>query len=198
MIVVDIECTGLDWDKHSMVSIGAVDFDDSKRQFYRECKIWEGAELSPRAMEVNGFTEDQVRDSNKPTPGEVLEEFIAWAKKGNDLILAGQNLANYDVQFLIATAKRYDITYPFDHHTVDAHAVCFADMLKKGLTPPVQRKMSKVQLNYIAEYVGMPPEPDPHNALNGAKFAAEALSRLMLGKNLLDEFKIHPIPTNDD
>ena len=47
MIVVDVETTGVDARKNSIVSIGAVDFENQKNQFYGECKIWEGAEIDP-------------------------------------------------------------------------------------------------------------------------------------------------------
>jgi len=39
MIVADIEATGLDPRKHSILSIGAVDFEHPERQFYGECRI---------------------------------------------------------------------------------------------------------------------------------------------------------------
>jgi hypothetical protein len=40
----------------------------------------------------------------------------------------------------------------------------------------------------------LPPEPYPHNGLRGAKIEAEALSRLIYGKNLLEEYKEFKIP----
>ena len=44
------------------------------------------------------------------------------------------------------------------------------------------------------EYVGIPVEPHPHNALNGAKQSTEAISRLLYDKKLLPEFDKYPIP----
>ena len=57
MIVVDVETSGLDDEKNSLLSIGAVDFYNPKNQFYGECRVREGAEVNPEALEVNGFTE---------------------------------------------------------------------------------------------------------------------------------------------
>ena len=46
MIIIDVETTGLDPKKYSIVSIGAVDFKKPMRTFYEECRIWDGAEVS--------------------------------------------------------------------------------------------------------------------------------------------------------
>jgi hypothetical protein len=43
-------------------------------------------------------------------------------------------------------------------------------------------------------YVGLPSEPKPHRAINGARFEAEALSRLLFGIVKLDEFRKYAIP----
>jgi hypothetical protein len=43
-------------------------------------------------------------------------------------------------------------------------------------------------------YVGLPSEPKPHRAINGARFEAEALSRLLFGRVMFDEFYNHAIP----
>jgi len=44
------------------------------------------------------------------------------------------------------------------------------------------------------EYVGIPAEPKPHNALRGAKWEAEVFMRLLYNKNLFPEFKEFEIP----
>jgi len=43
-------------------------------------------------------------------------------------------------------------------------------------------------------YVGLPSEPKPHRAINGAGFEAEALSRLLFGRVIFNEFYNHAIP----
>ena len=45
-----MEFSGLDPRKHSIVSIGAVDFENPSRQFYKECRIWHGAEIVPESL----------------------------------------------------------------------------------------------------------------------------------------------------
>ena len=56
MIVTDIETTGTNPDKHSILSIGAVDMNSPDNRFYAECKIWEGAHIDQTALEINDIT----------------------------------------------------------------------------------------------------------------------------------------------
>ena len=80
MIVVDVETTGVDSKKNSIVSIGAIDFSNPQNQFYQECRVWEGAEIAQQALYINGFTKEQITDKNKPTLKEAIESFIKWCE----------------------------------------------------------------------------------------------------------------------
>ena len=71
MIVVDTEASGTEAHIHSLVSIGAVDFDNPENRFYEECQIWEGAHIMEGSLEVNGFTEAQITDTNKQTEAKI-------------------------------------------------------------------------------------------------------------------------------
>jgi DNA polymerase III epsilon subunit-like protein len=63
MIVVDVEASGTNYEKHSIVSLGAVDFDNPENRFYGECHIWDGAHIMEEALEVCGFTETEITRS---------------------------------------------------------------------------------------------------------------------------------------
>lgn len=43
MIILDVETTGTDPSIHSLVSIGAVDFNNPDTRFMEECLVWSGA-----------------------------------------------------------------------------------------------------------------------------------------------------------
>ena len=195
MIVLDIEASGTDPYKHSMVSLGAVDFTNPKKQFYAECKIWDGAHVMDEALEVNGFTLEQITDQSKKTEGEIAQEFFDWIKGSPDHTTAGQN-PSFDRDFLHLAAERFHLNYPLAHRTIDVHSICHAHMVWHGITPPLEMNRSALNSGKIQNYVGIPEEPHPHNALNGAKVAAEALSRLLYNKKLLPEFEQFEIPFN--
>ncbi len=192
MIVVDVETTGLDPRRHSIVSIGAVDFSNPENQFYQECKIWEGAEISKKALEINGFSEEEIKNSDKKNLKDTIKDFLEWAGNIDERTLAGEN-PSFDRDFLKASCERYNIDWPLSYRTVDLHSLCYAHYLKRGLSPPEKDK-NNLNTDAILKYVGLPSQPKPHHALTGAKMEAEAFSRLMYGKNLLNEFKKYPIP----
>ena len=193
MIVVDTELSGLDTEKDSILSIGAIDMADPTRQFYGECRIWAGAHVNPEALAVNGFTEDQIRDPKKQTDGELVKAFIEWAILAPEHTLAGQN-PFWDMEFIRNTAKRYHFDWPFAHRTLDQHTIVYMHMIKRGLTPPTANHRTDLDSDKIMTYVGLPVEPHPHNALNGAKWAAEAISRTLYDRKLLPEFMDKEIP----
>ncbi len=193
MIIVDVELTGLDVNKDSIVSIGAIDLSDPKNQFYGECRIWQGAHINKEALGVTEFSEEQAKDPKKQTDEELVKSFIAWALLCDEHTFAGQN-PYLDMEFIRAGAKRYHLNWTFPHRTIDQHSLCFMHIVKRGMTPPVYKKRTDLDSDKIMEYVGIPAEPRPHNALNGAKFAAEAISRLLYDKKLLSEFKGYDIP----
>jgi DNA polymerase III epsilon subunit-like protein len=192
MIVIDVETTGIDEVKHSILSVGAIDFEHPERQFYEECRAFEGAHIMDEALEINGFTREQATDMTKQTDEELIKHFIAWAMQSTNHTFCGQN-PSFDRDFLHRTADRYHLDWPFAFRTIDQHSVCFTHMVKRGVIPPVSNNRTDLNSDKIMQYVGIPAEPHPHNALNGAKVAAEALSRLLYDQNLLSDFKKFPL-----
>lgn len=193
MIIIDVELSGLDAEKDSIVSIGAIDFSNPKNQFYAECQIWPGAHVNQKSLEVNGFTEDEIRDTKKQTDGELVAAFITWALACPEHTFAGQN-PYLDMEFIRNAAKRYHLDWPFAHRTLDQHTICYTNMIKQGIVPPVANHRTDLSSDTIMKYVGIPAEPHPHNALNGAKYCAEAISRMLYDRNILPEFKDFKIP----
>jgi len=195
MVVVDVETTGLDPKKYSIVSIGAVDFDNPERTFYGECRIYDGAKVSEDALKVNGFTLEEVQDPNKKSLEEIMHEFVSWLGECEELTMIGQN-PSFDRDFINNSFWRAGIDFKFAVRTVDLHSIAFFDHLKRGIDIPHKNKHSDLSLDEIAKYAGLTEEPKPHNALNGAKFEAEAFSRIVYGKNLLHEFDNYKIPSH--
>ena len=196
MLVVDVEASGLDAKKNSIVSVGAIDLAHPEVQLYEECRVWDGAHIDEGALEVNGFTREELADPAKQTEADLIHKFKAFAEGVEERTLAGQNVS-FDRDFLQAAAFRAGHTeWPFAHRTIDTHTLCFMHMVKRGLVPPVnpEKHHSSLNLDAVLNYCGIPEEPKPHNALTGAKSHAEVISRLLYDKPLLPEFAQYSIP----
>lgn len=193
MIVVDMESSGVDPHKNSLLSVGAYEFENPENKFYEECRVWDGAHIDDEALHINGFSREEATDLKKQSDQELLTKFIAWTESCEEKTIAGQNPST-DRDFLKYTAERYHVNWPFAHRTIDLHSVCYFHMLRREVTPPVKNKHSALNLDGILEYVGIPKEPKPHNGLMGAKVEAEAFERLIHEKPLFSEFKKFPIP----
>lgn len=194
MIVVDVEATGVDARLCSLLSVGAVEFENPANTFYMECRAFNGAHVEKEALVISGFTETQIRDEKKKTDREVVLAFLEWMKTCEEWTLAGQN-PSFDRDFLEATAHRYHINWPLAHRTVDLHSVCYYHLRKQGIEPPQKNNHSALNLDRILKYAGLPTRTEKHNALEDAKLEAEALSRLLYGRSLLVEYEVYGMPS---
>jgi DNA polymerase III epsilon subunit-like protein len=196
MLIVDVEASGTNYDKHSIVSVGAIDLDNPTRQLYEECRIWDGAHIDDGAMAVNGFTTEQITDPSKQTEADLVHKFIAFAEPMADRTFAGQNVSFDRDMLKYAAARAGHTDWPFAYRTIDVHTLAWMHMVKRGLTPPVdaEKHRSALDLDAVLNYCGIPMEPTPHNALTGAKSHAEVISRLLNNKKLLPEFDQYDLP----
>jgi DNA polymerase III epsilon subunit-like protein len=193
MIVLDIETTGLDPGRHSIVEVGAIDFDCPGNYFNERCQIREGAEIDFRALEINGFTIDEIRDQTILTQKELISRFMIWTDQIEDKTIAGQNV-DFDINFINESSARCGLIFSLGKRKVDQHSIVYAHLLKRNIRPPLKDGFSDLNSDFIMNYVGLPSEPKPHRAINGARFEAEALSRLLFGRGMFDEFSDYEIP----
>lgn len=195
MLILDIEASGTNYEKHSIVSIGAVDFDNPDNRFYKECRIWDGAHIMEEALEVNGFSEAEITDPTKAAEGQITEEFLSWSRDMKDRTLTGQNVS-FDRDMLRAACDRANLNWDLAYRTIDTHTLCWMHIIKRGMEPPIdeEHRRSALNLDAVLNYCGIPSEPEPHNALTGALSHAEVTSRLLYDKKLLPEFMQFDIP----
>jgi DNA polymerase III epsilon subunit-like protein len=194
MIVLDVEASGIDPEKNSILAIGALDLDELTNQFYDECRMWDGAKNEPEATAINGFTDKDATDSSKKSEAELLAAFFAWAfDRPKDHTLAAQNVW-FDAGFLEAASHRAGVEYPFAKRVLDIHSIAWLHMTRAGKTPPAEKGHSALSSSVIQEYCGIPQEPSPHNALTGALWHAEVLSRMASNKKALPEYEAYEIP----
>lgn len=196
MIVIDIETSGLDPNRHAIISLGAVDFEKPDHVFYTECRVFDGAKIDEQALVVNGFSEEDITDPSKQDPKVLLLAFIEYAKLCSDTTLAGMNPGVFDILFLERAAQREKLDWTFARRSVDLHTLCYAHMRMNGVPVPIKNKHTGINLARILKYVGLDNIDVPHHALEDAKLTAECISRLLYGKSLLEEFSHYPLPSH--
>lgn len=154
IIVLDIETSGVDSDKNSILSIGAISW-DGKEKFYGECAPFEGAEITDRALEINGFTKEYI--VNQQSLQNLMTQYSNWTNQfGDKYILAGHQIGSFDMQFLNKSAARTGVKLFHSYKSLDLHSISYF-LFGESLT-----------LHEIALKLGIEPEKEPHNALNGA------------------------------
>ena len=194
MLVVDVEASGTEPQKHSIVSVGALAIQTPQNRFYEECRVWDGAHIMDEALAVNGFTKKQITDPKKQSEADLIHAFLLWSEGLEERTLAGQNVS-FDRDFLKAAAERAGHTdWPFAYRTIDVHTLCYMHMIGQGIRPPIMHRRSALDLDAVLNYAGIPSEPTPHNALTGALSHAECISRILYGRKLLPEFTQFEIP----
>ncbi len=193
MIVTDIEATGFNAKKCSILSIGAVNLNDPTQQFFEECRAFDGAEFLDGALEFLEMTQEEATDARKQSEKDMIMHFAEWVSRQNTTkIIAGEYVI-VDIEYLRAACERARIKYFFPRHFVDLHSVSYADHLKNGSPIPLKDGVPNLKLDETLKYLGMPTEPRPHIAINGAKLEAEAFSRIIFKKQLLKEYKQYPL-----
>lgn len=183
MIVIDTETSGLDSRKHSILSIGAVEFENPENYFYGECRLREGAEIDLQALNVNGFTEEEIKNKEKSCK-ELLEEFLIWVSKIDDRTFAGM-ATHFDFAFLFDHCNFYGLHWPFKHRTVDLHSVFYFNLLRNKKEIPLKDNVSYFVLDNILKYLKIDNKErkEKHNALEDARLTAKAFS-ILLNNNL--------------
>ncbi len=190
IVVCDVETTGLDPRRNSICDIGAIEL-IRNQTFESICQIRPDAEITKEAMEVNGYTEAQLRDSRKPSLEKAIRDFHYWL--GNKGVLVGEN-PSFDQGFLMEAMRVYGLDYPLNERTLDIHTLSYIDHLRRAeqgenIQVPLNKRRTDINLDYTLRYVGLPAEPKPHRGLMGARLEAEAFSRLVFNKPFFEEFK---------
>ena len=169
MIILDIETTGTDANKNGMLSLGAVHYETGET-FYGECHLTEGREIHPIALEINGFTLEQIHNKSLPSDGKLLMNFIIAFSHLKDNLIGGHNVGHLDLLFIeeiFGRDKRISTKFPFSYRTVDLHSLAY------------QKFGESLSHEQICKRLGLEPEQKPHNALKGALSERDAFKILL-------------------
>lgn len=191
--VVDVEATGLDSRRCSIVSVGVVVYNGGGVvEHYFECKPFKGALIDPEGLKINGTKKSELYANSRMGQKKMMAEIAKILKHYKIHTIAGQN-TSFDRDFLAEAAKREGIKWGLTHRTVDLHSICYALMLERGKRIPTKHGKNWLSASAMYRLLGMPTEPKPHNALTGARMEFEAMSRLVYGKSILNDFKTYKV-----
>lgn len=209
MIVLDIETSGLTHDC-GICEIGAINTNDLSKTFLQDCRIDEGDTITEGAMRVNGRNLDILKDKNKQTQKELIENYLNWVSMQEEKLFYGQNVA-WDISMIQAKSIKYDLHKKFlEVHMqrgMDLHTLAqerYFEINGKYLLK--ETGQSAFNLGKILEFCGIPDERinvkgneiiregKYHTALEDCALEGEAIYRLKFGKNLFKEFKQFEIP----
>ena len=195
MIVVDIETSGLDPVRCGIWQIGALELENPENTFLEESKIDPEDAIEQEALTVTGKTEQELRNPEKQSQKQLLENFFSWVSKIENKILIAHN-APFDLNFLEIKARKFNIKVPFGHRSFDLHNIASLKYFQLNGQFLIQEGKSKMDLSKVLNLCGLQDNREAHNALEDAKLEAECFSRLVYSKPLLEEFKQFPIPEN--
>ena len=180
MIVIDIEASGTEWAKHSILSIGALDFEHPENRFYEECRIWGVEDVRGT---FSGFAQTICERCGAKCPASGQPQLRAHVMQGALVVngfteaeitdpskksegeiarmflewsehIADRTLAgqnvSFDRDFLRAACDRADLPWDIAHRTIDTHTLCYMHMVTHGITPPIDTQHRRTALNLDA------------------------------------------------
>ena len=197
MIVVDIETSGLDYSKCGIWQIAAMEFEAPENVFFEEAKIDEDDIIETKALDITGKNEEELREKNKQSQKELLNNFLRWINKIKIKNFICQN-PQFDLAFLISKTRKYKfpsgLEFSIPHRAFDLHSIASFKYYQINGKFLIEDNKSKMNLGNTLKFCGLVDNRKHHNALEDVKLTAECFSRIVYGKNLFMEFDNYPIP----
>lgn len=156
--ITDVETTGLNFRIHEILEIGLVlvrpDTLDIVDTFEIKVKPEHIETASQKALEVNGYKPEDW--ANAISLKEAMEKY---AEKTRDAVFAAHNVT-FDWGFMDEAFKKTVVKDLMDYHRIDTWTAAHEKLRQAGL--------DKFSLQDLCLYLGIPPEPPVHRAINGA------------------------------
>jgi DNA polymerase III epsilon subunit-like protein len=119
---------------------------------------------TPEALRINGYTTEAWGDSVS-----VKEAATKLRSMAADAILAGWNVA-FDSRFVGAMVRGLGLEPTWDYHTVDVFSLAWPRLVVGN---------DGLKMTTACRLLGVPEEPRPHRAINGARTALALYRRIL-------------------
>lgn len=174
LIFLDTETTGLNPDKHRIVEIAYKVVDSISKRILvsyesivaQPLDVWASAD--PESLKINGFTWEQTLHgrSENAVATEIENDFnrLELGQKGGVFIC--QNPSFDRAFFLQLINVDLQVGYGWPYHWLDLASMFWTVSRSNS---HIITKESDLSKNAIATYYGIPPEGEPHRAMNGVK-----------------------------
>lgn len=160
--IIDVETSGLDPRENEILDLACV---MDGRGFHVKVKPTRMQYASERAIEINGYTPEAWEDAIPLDAALImLNDFV-----GTSAVFMAYNVA-FDWGFVYEAYRTCGLTNPFTYQKLCLMSIAWAQNPEK--TPPT--------LKSLCERLGIPPEPPVHQAINGARCAAQVATVLHL------------------
>lgn len=171
-IFLDSETNGLNIRKHRIIELAykIVDMESGETLESFETPLFipyeEWKKSDPLSLEVNGFSWHDLKEGMEPQKAaeEIKLSFKRCGIERGKAVFICQN-PSFDRAFfsqLIDTDIQEQLNWPY--HWLDLASMYWGKCMQEGKVFPWDTGVSK---NKIAVALGLPPEVDPHKAMNG-------------------------------
>ncbi|MBE6105882.1 PolC-type DNA polymerase III [Anaerovibrio lipolyticus] len=165
-VVFDLETTGINCYKDSVVEISAVKVIGGRVEDEFSSLVNPRRSIPYAASRVNGITDDMVAEA--PTFDKVLEKFIEFT---DGMTLVGHNIHNFDLRFIYRDSEKFYGGIPGNN---------YVDTLR--LARKYLPQLKRHSLTLLAEYYGISTE-GAHRALNDCRMNQQVYEQLGLIMN---------------
>ena len=176
-VVFDLETTGLSSHEDMITEIGAVVVENGEIKDSYDSFVNPGKHIPEKITQLTGITDAMVEDA--PGQEDALRAFLAFV---NGRVLVAHNAHGFDVRFLRAAAKRYQI--PFDFTYIDTLPMA------QSLYP----SLHNFKLDTVGKYLEIPAF-NHHRASDDAKALAQIFAKMIEDLALQGVTKLHKINT---
>lgn len=171
--VTDLEFTGLDPDRHEIIEIGLVVLDPHTLETLREWEIYVAPQhmerADPEALKIAGYAPTAWHDA---TRGDIaLMQFLEHTR---GTVFAAWGAMDWIFITKAMREHRLEPNNYFFKHPRDIWSICCA-LYQQRIQ---ETGISNPSLSWFSEELGIPKEPTPHRALNGARQAVAVYKAL--------------------
>lgn len=130
-VVFDIETTGLHPESDQICEIAAIGVKDGLPQGLFSTLVAIEGSMPEAAGRVNGITDDMLKGA--PAIGDALDAFLDFI--GEDAVLAGHNIASFDIPFVQAAAAKSGrvFIYPYVIDTLEVARELWPDLPSRSM-----------------------------------------------------------------